>query len=319
MGFDLFNRPIRDSRMKRQESGAAQIYPCIVEGVSEDKGTVMVRCPAVGKTFDGVVVCQNYVHPDSDEGTHYTPRIGSFSFLMLVSGQPFLMPAFFSPLNTESGSYLGRARTTSHQGDQWIGTRDGNFIEVLSGGIIQIFAHGLLRSIFNPLRQKLTTIARRLAFQSDACVEEHESDDKNSTYRKEVTVVPTKPALYRHRINKDEHFIVEIYDQAGETKYVSLQCQPGGDVVVDIENNESISIGKNLIAELKKDVISHIYGDSNITHDGIITINDGAKWVAREGDGVAGMTEVGGSPPHQHEIKIENVKISEHSSTMKTT
>lgn len=326
--FGIWDRPINTDIERSINNPNPQIYMCQVEAVNEEKGTAFCRCPLHGKTFEDVPICQPYMHPTSDEGIHFMPSIGSWSFVMVIDGQPYLMTNYFAPLDPRIGSYWGNAKGDAHQGDSWISTKWGNSLRILRGGMIDIFSNGLARSIYDQATQWLKHFLRRLTVQTDAGVEEYLSDKDKAWVRKEYTVKPNKPTLYRFRINKKEHVKFEVYDQAGEKFYGSFHWKKDGNIKITLDHDTDaepdtmveIETKGRLYYRCEEDDFIEIRGEEhNSDYDGGSRhAPGGPAWVARYGDGIMGVTEPA-SDGHTHEIKPEKVYIYDHSETVKTS
>jgi hypothetical protein len=105
--------------------------------------------------FDVPFMC-DYCHPAMGEGVNFMPEVGSICWLCKPSDAPktahgsdYLVLGWSMP--AEGGS-VRTGRELLNPGDLHFSTRDGNFIFVRRGGIVQIGATPIAQTIYLPIR-----------------------------------------------------------------------------------------------------------------------------------------------------------------------
>jgi hypothetical protein len=118
-------------------------------------GTSFSDRPQSGVTFGG-----GYVHPARGEGDHCMPEIGALCWICWPSdgNRPFVL-AWAAAAN--EGDFTSN-RPPLNPGDHYRGTRDGNFVWVRRGGVIQIFSSALCQMLFLPATNTLQMLLQNL-------------------------------------------------------------------------------------------------------------------------------------------------------------
>jgi hypothetical protein len=144
--------------------------------------TVDVRTQWDRKNFLDIQVSSTYMNPTTGEGIYVFPEVGSKCFVMIPSDGPppvvmgFIMPAQTigdvgtddapagtnpSPgASTPTGSSYGGGRPRAKPGDIYMKGRDGNFVVLHRGGVLQIGSTALSQRLFIPLNNVLTDISQ---------------------------------------------------------------------------------------------------------------------------------------------------------------
>ncbi len=129
------------------------------------------------RRFFDVQVCTPYLHPNNGDGISVTPEIGAKCLVHIPSdGPPPFIIGFFMPLEstyaddesdtappagrTPTGASFSGGRTRAKPGDITIKGRDGNFVTLHRGGVLQIGSTPLAQRIFIPLGNLVTDISQ---------------------------------------------------------------------------------------------------------------------------------------------------------------
>lgn len=142
--------------------------------------TVDVRTQFDQKFFPNVQVASPYMHANRGEGWYCIPEVNAKCLVCLPSdGPPPIILAFMMPMETpedpegsdgdtaaaettgtSTGAVFSGGRTRGKPGDQiWRG-RDGNFVILHRGGVLQIGATELAQRIYIPLGNIVTDISQ---------------------------------------------------------------------------------------------------------------------------------------------------------------
>jgi hypothetical protein len=116
--------------------------------------TVDVRTEHTFKSIPDVPFMVPYCHPAQGEGINVMPEVGSSCWICYPSDnqqKPFVLGW---GMTDEAGSYRA-GRELLNPGDLHFSGRDGNFIFIRRGGIIQIGATPICQTIYLPIRNIL--------------------------------------------------------------------------------------------------------------------------------------------------------------------
>lgn len=127
------------------------------------------------KYFFGVQVASPYMHSNAGEGFYAMPELGSKCHLAIPSDGPppyvldFIMPQESIPNaatddspegTTPTNATFAGGRVRAKPGDICVRGRDGNFIILHRGGVLQIGATELAQRIYIPLQNLVTDISQ---------------------------------------------------------------------------------------------------------------------------------------------------------------
>jgi hypothetical protein len=165
---------------KEQGATPTLAYECVIEDVDTVTWMVRARCKFDGRSFPNVQIAQPYMNPNFGEGMYALPEIGSKCIVWVPSDSaPFIL-GYISPMEvtdtansetpggtsannggggTMTASFAG-GRTRAKNGDIYLKGRDGNFVTLHRGGILQIGASPLAQRIFIPLGNLITDICQ---------------------------------------------------------------------------------------------------------------------------------------------------------------
>lgn len=127
------------------------------------------------KYFFNVQVCSPYMHSNAGEGIYAMPEIGAKCHICIPSDGPppyvldFIMPqesianaatADTPDDQTPTNATFAGGRARTKPGDIYMRGRDGNFVILHRGGVLQIGATELAQRIYIPLQNLVTDISQ---------------------------------------------------------------------------------------------------------------------------------------------------------------
>lgn len=128
------------------------------------------------KVFLDVQVASPYMHPNRGEGFYIVPEVGAKCLLALPSdGPPPFILGFIMPMETNqaqirkegdppeqpvSGATFAGGRKRPKPGDIVVTGRDGNFMRLHRGGVLELGATQLAQRIYIPLGNLVTDISQ---------------------------------------------------------------------------------------------------------------------------------------------------------------
>lgn len=161
---------------------AAFMHESRVVDINLTTWTVDVRTQFDRKYYLNVQVASPYMNPVTGEGLYVMPEVGSKCFVMIPSDGPppvvfaFIMPAQTigdvgttdAPAGTQpsaaatapTGSSYAGGRPRAKPGDIYLKGRDGNFMVLHRGGVLQIGSTALAQRLYIPLNNVLTDISQ---------------------------------------------------------------------------------------------------------------------------------------------------------------
>jgi hypothetical protein len=113
--------------------------------------TVDVRTEFTYKTITDLAFMVPYCHTAQGEGINFMPEVGSVCWFCVPSDNPTKGFVIGWGMPHEAGSYRS-GRELLNPGDLHFSSRDGNFIYIRRGGIIQIGATPLCQTVYLPIR-----------------------------------------------------------------------------------------------------------------------------------------------------------------------
>jgi hypothetical protein len=175
------NSKFRTSFTQKEGHVAARVIQGSVLNVNLKNWTVDILAQYDRKYYFNIQVSSPYLHHSNGEGIYVMPEVGATAMICLPSDSsaPFVL-AFIMPTETiDASADDAPAGTTSHGqmppnptdssysggrpqaqlGDIWMRTRDGNFVILHRGGVLQVGATGLAQRIYIPLNNLITDIS----------------------------------------------------------------------------------------------------------------------------------------------------------------
>lgn len=160
----------RTSFTSREGFTSAQFVQCKIVDINLVNWTVDVVSQFDRKRYFGIQVSSPYLHFNNGEGIFCFPEIGAVCFVCIPSdSSPMFVAAFIMPHeNVDSNATFAGGRPTPKPGDIWMRTRDGNFITLHRGGVLQLGANELSQRIFIPLNNLMMDISGSYAHHNAA-------------------------------------------------------------------------------------------------------------------------------------------------------
>lgn len=147
-----------------------RIEECVITNVNRKTWTVTAESRHSAKTVEDIQVLAPYHHYSNGEGIHHLPEVGAICVICWLSDNtpPFIM-GYLGAASVTSSQDDGPERSTAaaegsptdvsfqsrrpdlNPGDIAMTTRDGNFIYLRRGGVIQIGATSIAQRIYIPV------------------------------------------------------------------------------------------------------------------------------------------------------------------------
>jgi hypothetical protein len=143
------------------------VEKCVVITVYPEKYTLDARSELTHRFHTDVSFMVPYCHQEGGEGISFMPEVGSTCWVCRSSEQnryPFVLGW---TMVDEGGSYKG-GREDLNPGDIKLSTRDGNFIYVRRGGIIQIGSTPVCQRVYIPIRNIIQDFAENYELHTPA-------------------------------------------------------------------------------------------------------------------------------------------------------
>jgi hypothetical protein len=263
---------IRSRSAMKSEVLPARVQRCRVITVNTRDFTVDVRqeFQPYAAMFD-IPFGTPYCHQNQGEGINYMPEIGSTCWVCQPSeeGRDGFVLSF--TMVDEGASYRG-GRELLNPGDLHFSTRDGNFVFIRRGGVVQIGSTAVCQRIFIPIRNTIQDVAENYILQTPggdltwlvARTEEQGDGHQGTTFTLAAKEFSDDP-------NKDPIALLKIGSHGeGNPTILSLATRDKGGGVL----KTSLEITKD--GELKWKVQKHtltVEGDFTATVKGKMTLN----------------------------------------------
>jgi hypothetical protein len=171
---------MRSSWTQPQGGAPAFIHEARVVDINLVTWTVDVRTQYDQRFFPNVQVSSPYMHANRGEGFYAMPEVNAKCLVCIPSdGPPPFILAFIMPMETpedpegddgaekaaetagtNQGAVFSGGRTRAKPGDMYWRGRDGNFVVLHRGGVLQIGASELAQRIYIPLGNIVTDISQ---------------------------------------------------------------------------------------------------------------------------------------------------------------
>ena len=265
-GADPFEPPLPALRtgMTRGHGGqSAYIHEARVVDVNYINWTVDVVTQFDSRFYNDIQIASPYMHLNRGEGIYVMPEVNAKCLVCIPSdGPPPFVLAFIMPMeekdqpeedDTDSEGGMGPAtfaggRTRGKPGDIVLKGRDGNFMVLHRGGVLQIGATELAQRIYIPMHNIVTDVSQNYAHQntggainwgvSSSSTDENPETEFSQTFR---LFANDEKADIKVAMGKVHQPVLEPPDESGEfaglneleigtTQPVCLECiiAPGG-------------------------------------------------------------------------------------------
>lgn len=163
--YTLYERMNRN----RQEQAFGTCMGKIIAVDSEKRTCTVATMMGVGTMNDQFIEsCQwtsQDANPEGDESGSI-PRVGSWSLVHFVDGEPFLS-GFIRPIGKDGSAKQGTKGPTLNEGDKLISTRLGNRISAKANGLLELWAKDNLQRTMMPQGSQILDICRRYNLKTD--------------------------------------------------------------------------------------------------------------------------------------------------------
>lgn len=270
--------PSRSRSAATTDSRPAQIYRAQVLNVNTRDYTVDVQYESYPhSTHFDIPWMTPYLHQNQGEGVAIMPEVGSSVWVCQPSetGRDAFVLGW-TPVH-EGGTYRG-GRELLNPGDIHFSTRDGNFVFLRRGGIVQIGATPVCQRLFIPIRNVIRDFAENYELTTpagDLTWEVQRTEEQGDGHRaclltlvcKEFADDPnTNPIVAlkmgSHGEGNDTILSMETRDKGGGSVKTSLQISKSGkvkwtvqgDVSMELKGNVSVAISKKMTVTSTQDM-----------------------------------------------------------------
>ncbi len=263
--------PGRSKSAANAGASVASIHRCQVVNVNTRDFTVDVRMEAYpfSSHFD-IPFMTPYLHQAQGEGIGFMPEVGSNCWVCAPSDQgrdSFVLG--WTPVQ-EDGTYRG-GRELLNPGDIDLRTRDGNFVTLRRGGIVQVGAGPVCQRVFIPIRNIIRDFAENYELSTpagDLTWNVNRAEDQGDGHRGTLFTIAAKE--FSDDPNKDPIAVLKIGSHGeGKDTILSLitRDKGGGVVKTSLELTKSGSLKWSM----KKDLTLEVEGDYTTTVKGKMT------------------------------------------------
>lgn len=260
--------PVRSRSSASTDSGPAYIFRAQVLVVNTRDYTVDVQYESYpySNHFD-IPWMTSYLHQNQGEGVAIMPEVGSTVWVCKPSesGKDAFVLGW-TPVQ-EGGTYRA-GRQLLNPGDLHFSTRDGNFVFIRRGGIVQIGATPICQRIYIPIRNIIRDFAENYEMSTpagDLTWEVLREEDQGDGHRgclytlacKEFSDDPnTNPIavlkIGSHGEGNDNILSLETRDKGGGIIKTSLTISKSGKISWTISDDFILAIKGNVISNIAK-------------------------------------------------------------------
>jgi hypothetical protein len=260
--------PTRSKSAASTTARAAQIYRAQVLNVNTRDYTCDVQYESYphASHFD-IPWMAPYLHQNQGEGVAVMPEVGSTCWVCLPSesGRDAFVLGW-TPVQ-EEGSYRA-GRQLLNPGDLHFSTRDGNFVFLRRGGIVQLGATPVCQRLYIPIRNVIRDLAENYELSTpagDLTWEVQRAEDSGDGHQgclftlacKEFSDDPnTNPLavlkMGSHGDGNDTILTLETRDKGGGSVKTSLTITKSGKVNWTVQDDVTWTFKGNLTATISK-------------------------------------------------------------------
>ncbi len=281
--------PVRSRSTASVGSKAATIHRAHVIDVNTREFTVDVRTEAHPfSTHLDIPWMVPYVSQVQGEGINVMPEIGSICFVCSPSetGKDSFVLGWM-PVQEDGGYRSGRQLL--NPGDLHFSTRDGNFVFLRRGGIVQIGATPICQRLYIPIRNIIRDFAENYELATPAGELTwlvNRTDEQGDGHRgtlfslacKEFADDPNKDPIAvlkigSHGEGNETILSLETRDKGGGATKTKLEISKKGDI--------KWSLAKDLNLEIAGDYTTKVKGKMSTTSDGPMSLESKAAMSAK--------------------------------------
>jgi hypothetical protein len=260
--------PQRSESAASATSGPAKVHRAQVVSVNTRDFTVDTRMEAYpySANYD-IPYMVPYVNQAQGEGINFSPEVGSTCWLCQPSESGKDAFVLGWTIVNEEGSYRG-GRQLLNPGDLHFSTRDGNFLYLRRGGIVQIGASPVCQRLFIPIKNIIRDFAENYELSTPAgdltwvvLREEDQGDGHRPTTFtlacKEFSDDPNKDPLATLKIGShgegnETILSLETRDKGAGTVKTKLEISKKGKIDWTMEDDLTVTVKGNTLLDLKK-------------------------------------------------------------------
>jgi aspartate carbamoyltransferase regulatory subunit len=152
--------------MTEASIGSARIEVGVIAAVNTEEAVCTVRTETSEVFHDNIPFATIGLHQESGTGLSYFPQ-ASETVLVLTTSDGKRCVLAYLPAVDDKGTYAA-GRENNNPGDWKLTGADGNFLEILRGGIVRIGASEICQTIYIPTRALVHQISENLIIDTFA-------------------------------------------------------------------------------------------------------------------------------------------------------
>lgn len=152
--------------MTEANIGSARIEIGVIAAVNTEEAVCTVRTETSEVFHDNIPFATVGLHQETGTGLSYFPQAGETVLVLTTSDGKRCVLAYL-PAVDDKGTYIA-GRDNSNPGDWKLSGADGNFLEILRGGIVRLGASGICQTIYIPTRALVHQISENLIIDTFA-------------------------------------------------------------------------------------------------------------------------------------------------------
>lgn len=279
--------PVRSESSASTGARAAAVYRAHIVNVNTRNYSVDVRLEAYpySSHYD-VPFMVPYVHQAQGEGFSFIPEVGSICWVCSPSEtgrDSFVLGWTTVP---EDSGYRG-GRELLNPGDLHLSTRDGNFVTIRRGGIVQIGATPTCQRIFIPIRNIIRDFAENYELSTpagDLTWLVSRSDETGDGHKgclftlaaKEFADDPNKDPLAvlkigSHGEGSETIVSLETRDRGGGSTKTKLEIDKAGSIKWLFEQDVTLDIRGNYTSTVKGEMTTTVDGNVKLESKAVLT------------------------------------------------
>jgi hypothetical protein len=143
------------------------VEKCVIISVYPEDYTVDARSELTHRFYPKIAFMTPYCNQANGEGINFMPEVGATCWVCRSSEQNRYAFVLGWTMVDEEGSYRG-GRELLNPGDIQLSTRDGNFVTLRRGGILQIGATPICQRIYIPVRNMMQDFSENYEMHTPA-------------------------------------------------------------------------------------------------------------------------------------------------------
>ncbi len=224
--------------------------------------TLTVATEFAKKTLSGISFATPYQHFNNGEGIYFLPEVGSLVWMCEPSdgGMPFVLSW---AAGQDEGDFRAK-KMDLNPGDIYAGTRDGNFIILRRGGVVQIGGTGLCQRMFLPVNNLIQDFCENYGLHTLG------GDLEWSTSIPEGTTDGSRPSLLKLKaraLANDPNPVATLQIGSHEndsTTILSLSIKASGAQGAQEQINLKLGNDGSVVWTVQADVTYNVTGNFNV-------------------------------------------------------